>query len=240
MASKKISQLPVATTVTNASLLPVVTNGITEKVTISQLPTGVTTVNNLGGGTPLGTVVGAELQLKTIIPGTGLSFTTTSNTITINSNLNVTNVGPGISIINTFSNPNLALKSITGSNGINITNNTTSINIANSVDTTTDSIIGLIEIPSVKLYKLDPYINKAFTINKLYTISSSGTATVRLKIQNASNVDVTTTSSFSVGTSRSENIVTGLTTSIGQQLLLEVVSTNTCLDLSFTIDLTYV
>lgn len=50
MASKKISQLPAATTVTNASLLLVVTNGVTEKVAISQLPTGITSVNNLGGG----------------------------------------------------------------------------------------------------------------------------------------------------------------------------------------------
>lgn len=240
MASKKISQLPAASIVTNSSLLPIVTNGVTEKVTISQLPSGITSINNLGGGTPLGTIQDTELQLKTIIPGTGLSFTTTSNTITINSTLNITSVGSGTSIINTFSNPNLALKSITGSAGISVTNNTTSINIANTVDTILDSIIGLIEIPTIKSYKLDPYVNKAFTVNKLYLVTNSGTATVRLKTQNASNVDVLSTITYNASSTRNENIVTGLSVAVGQQLILEIVTTNICLDLSFTIDLTYI
>lgn len=193
----------------------------------------------MAGGTTLGAVQGVELQLKTIIPGTGLSFTTTSNTITINSNLNATSVGSGVSIINTFSNPNIAFKSITGSNGIAITNNTTSINIANSINTALDSIIGLIELPQQKQYKLDPYVNKGFTINNLYLIATSGTAVVRLKVQDPANIDIANTSNFNVTNTRTQNIINGITLTVGQQLILEVITVNTCLDLSFTIDLNY-
>jgi hypothetical protein len=64
MASSKISNLPPAASVTNASLIAVVNNGVTEKATVSQLPLGITTVNNLGGGTSLGAINGSELQLK--------------------------------------------------------------------------------------------------------------------------------------------------------------------------------
>ena len=240
MASSKISNLPAAASVTNASLIAVVNTGITQKATISQLPLGITTVNNLGGGTTLGAITGSELQLKTLIAGTGLAFTTTSNTITITTTLGITNVGSGINIINSYTNPNLTLKSITGSSGITITDNTTSINISNTIDTTKDSIIGSIEVPTVKEYILEPYINKAYTINNLYLLTSSGSATVRLKSKDASNTILTTGSTFTANTTRSTNIISGFTTAIGQQLAFEVVTTSSSLDLSFTVDITYI
>lgn len=240
MASLKISNLPAASSVTGASLIAVVNNNTTQKATISQLPLGISSVNNLGGGTTLGAISGSELQLKTLIAGTGLSFTTTSNTITLATTLGVTSVGVGTSLINSYTNPNLALKSITGSSGITVTNNTTSINISNTIDTTKDSIIGSIEVPIIKEYVLETYINKPYTINNLYLLTSSGTATVRLKSKNSSNTIVTTGSTFTANTTRSTNIVTSFTCSLTQQLVLEVITTSSALDLSFTVDLTYI
>lgn len=83
MASKTISQLPPASSVSGNSLLAIVNNGVTEKVTVSQLPLGITSVNNLGNGASLGFVSQNELKLKTLIAGTGLSFTTSFNSVTI-------------------------------------------------------------------------------------------------------------------------------------------------------------
>lgn len=240
MASSKISNLPPAASITNTSLIAVVNNGVTEKGTISQLPLGITTVNNLGGGTPLGVISGNELQLKTLIAGTGLSFTTTSNTITLATILGITSVGTGTSFINSYNNPNLTLKSITASNGITVTDNTTSINISNTVDTTKDSIIGSIEVPTVKEYILEPYINKAYSVNNLYLLTSSGSATVRVKSKDSNNTTLITGATFTANTNRSTNIVTGFTTAIAQQLIFEVITTSSAIDLSFTVDLTYI
>ena len=77
MASKRISQLPPALSVSGNSLLAIVNNNVTEKVTISQLPLGITSVNNLGDGASLGFVSQNELRLKTLVAGTGLSLTGT-------------------------------------------------------------------------------------------------------------------------------------------------------------------
>lgn len=239
MASLKISNLPAASSVTNASLIAVVNGSVTQKATISQLPLGINSVNNLGGGTTLGAISSSELQLKTLIAGTGLAFTTTSNTITFATTLGVTSVGSGTSLINSYTNPNLALKSITGSNGITVTNNTTSVNISNTIDTTKDSIIGSIEVPIIKEYVLEPYINKAYTVNNLYLLTSSGVATVRLKTKDATNTVLLTGSTFTANTTRSTNIVTSFACSMGHQLVLEVITTTSSLDLSFAVDLTY-
>lgn len=239
MASKKITQLPPAPLVNSTSLFAVVTEGVTEKVALSQLPTGITSVDNLGGGSTIGAVLGSQLQLKTLVPGIGLSFTTTTNTITINTILSINSIGAGLSLINSFSNPNLSLKSITGSNGITVTDNTTSINIASSINNSVDSIIGLIEIPGIKTYKLDTYINRNNTINKLFLQTSGGTATVRLITLDNTNVPITTSNTFTANITRSENIINSFTCLVGQQLVLEVLTNTNCLDLSFTIDLSY-
>lgn len=241
MASKKISQLPSASSVTNASLLAVVntTSGVTEKATISQLPIGITAVTNLGGGSTLGSITGDELRLKTLIPGVATTFTVNGDTITINNNLNVSNVGTGISLVNSFANPNLALKTITGSSGITITDNTTSINISSSVNSSLDSIIGSIEIPTVKLYTLENYITKAYSISRIYLNNASGSATVRLVKQDALGVTVANSPTYNVTTTRSSNIISSFTTTVGEQLVLEVLTTSTSLNLSFTIEINY-
>ena len=94
-------------------------------------------------------------------------------------------------------------------------------------------------MPIIKEYVLEPYINKAYTVNNLYLLTSSGVATVRLKSKDATNTLLLTGSTFTANTTRSTNIVTSFTCSIGHQLVLEVVTTTSSLDLSFTIDLTY-
>jgi len=242
MASKKISQLPPASSVTNASLLAVVNtvSGVTEKATVDQLLIGITTVTNLGGGSTIGSITGAELRLKTLLPGTATTFTVNSDTITINNNLNITNVGSGVSLLNSFANPNVALKTITGSSGIVVTDNTTSINISSSVNSSLDSIIGSIEIPTVKVYVLENYITKAYNITKLYLNNTSGSATVRLVKQDALGATLANSTTFNVSTTRSTNIISSFSTVVGEQLVLEVLSTSSSLNLNFTIEITYI
>lgn len=239
MASKKITQLPPAALVNDTSLFAVVTAGITEKVALSQLPRGITSVENLGGGTSLGLVTNAILKLKTLVPGVGLNFTTTSNTVTLNTLLNITSIGAGSSLISSFSNPNLSLKSITGSNGINITNGTTAINVSLAINNSVDSVIGLIEIPAIKIYKLDTYINRNCTINNLFLSTLGGTATLRLITLNSTNIPIITSNTFTANSTRSQNIINSFTCLVGQQLALEILTNTNCSDLSFTIDLTY-
>jgi hypothetical protein len=240
MQSKKITQLPTASIINSDSLLAIVTNGVTEKATVSQLPLGITSVNNLGAGVALGTIVTTALNLKTIVPGVGIAFTNTTNTLTISNALNVSNVGSGTPLINSFTNPNLALKSITSSNGITVTDNTTSINISSSINNALDSIIGLIEVAIIKRYKLETFINKAYTVNKIFLLTASGSATVRVISQSSLSVDVMTSNTFTANNTRSENIINSFTTSVGQQLVLEIVTNNVATELSFAIDLTYI
>lgn len=242
MASKKISQLPPASIIDGTSLLALVntTSGITERATVSQLPSGIISVNNLGGGATLGTITGSQLALKTLIPGTALTFTVTANTITINNNLSMTSLGTGVPILNSFTNPNAAFKSIIAGNGIRVTDNTTSITISSSINSALDSIIGAIEIPTVKVYTLENYINKPYTVSNIYLTNSEGTATVRLKKQDATGSDIGSTSTFNVSNVRSNNIVTSFTTAVGNQLVLEVLTTNSSANLSFTIEITYI
>lgn len=180
------------------------------------------------------------MQLKTLIPGTALTFTVNSNTITINSNLNINSVGSGTSLINSFANPNVALKSITAGSGITITDNTTSISISSSINSALDSIIGSIEIPTVKIYTLENYINKPYTVNKVYLNNTSGSATIKIKKLDSNSVELLATSTLSVTTTRTTNIITGFSTAIGNQLVLEVLTTSTSLNLSFTIEITYI
>ena len=191
MASKRISQLPPALSVSGNSLLAIVNNNVTEKVTISQLPLGITSVNNLGDGASLGFVSQNELRLKTLVAGTGLSFTTSFNSITLNTVFNVNNVGSGTSLINTFTNPNLVLKSITGSGNITITDNTTSINIASTPLTTSNTGSGT------------SFIN-SFTNNNLAIKSITGSGSVTVT-DNTTSIDITsvpvTSSTTGSGTS---------------------------------------
>jgi hypothetical protein len=95
-------------------------------------------------------------------------------------------------------------------------------------------------VPTVKEYILEPYINKGYTINNLYLLTSSGSATVRIKSKDSNNTTLITGATFTANTNRSTNIVTNFTTAIGQQLIFEVITTSSALDLSFTIDLTYI
>jgi hypothetical protein len=171
--------LPPASSVSGNSLLAIVNNNVTEKVTISQLPLGITSVNNLGDGASLGFVSQNELRLKTLVAGIGLSFTTSFNNVTLNTVFNVNNVGSGTSLINTFTNPNLALKSITGSGNITITDNTTSINIASTPLTTSNTGSGT------------SFIN-SFTNNNLALKSITGSNNITVT-DNTTSINIAST-----------------------------------------------
>lgn len=236
MSSKKISQLPAASSLNNTSLIPVVNNGVTEKAAISQLPTGITTINNLGGGNELGSISGTQLSLKTIVPGTGITISTTTNTLTINNTATVSSVGSGVSIVSAFTAPDLSLKSLTASNGIALTNNGTSIDIRSTVDVSKDSIYGLIEQPQLKEYKLISYVAKAFVINNVYLQSKTGSCTVQLILKNYWSI--TSSAVITVNTTNSATSL-NIACPLQSQLILQILSTLNSTDLAFTVNMTY-
>jgi hypothetical protein len=238
MSSKKISQLPAASSLNNTSLIPVVNNGVTEKAAISQLPTEITTINNLGGGNELGSISGTQLSLKTIVPGTGITISTTTNTLTINNTATVSSVGSGVSIVSAFTAPDLSLKSLTASNGIALTNNGTSIDIRSTVDVSKDSIYGLIEQPQLKEYKLISYVAKAFVINNVYLQSKTGSCTVQLILKDNLDASITSSAVITVNTTNSATFL-NIACPLQSQLILQILSTSNSTDLAFTVNMTY-
>lgn len=97
MATVKISALPVASSVTNSTILPIVTSSTTYQVSIANLTSSLTTVSasgNITGGnvTTAGTVTAgyligaAQPRIVTITDGTSITINADTTDIAIQSN----------------------------------------------------------------------------------------------------------------------------------------------------------
>lgn len=102
MATVKISGLPVASSVTNSTILPIVTSGTTYQVSIANLTTSLTTVSasgNITGGnvTTAGTVTAAYLvgvnQPRVVSIADGTSITVNADTTDIAVQVNTQSAG---------------------------------------------------------------------------------------------------------------------------------------------------
>jgi hypothetical protein len=136
------------------------------EIEISSIDTGVTTLNNAGGGSSIGqSILGSTLNLRTLVGGSGITTTQNTDTVSIASNLTFTS-GPGGVPIFTTGPPNAFFRSIAFGTGIS------TASTANTITITNTGVSSIANIGSGSGIASLPFVNPTLNLRSIRGLGS--------------------------------------------------------------------